>query len=99
MSETADRYLWLTPDAIYVSADHAALAEVQSAVARLIRINPGLPVRTCSLQQLRDYQKTLQQHADMTAAGNNSQEQNRVLGYYRDALAQHASDIHFRIGE
>ncbi|WZX55906.1 ATPase, T2SS/T4P/T4SS family (plasmid) [Salmonella enterica subsp. diarizonae serovar 58:r:z53] len=99
MSETADRYLWLTPDAIFVSADHAALAEVQSAVARLIRINPGLPVRTCSLQQLRDYQKTLQQHADMTAAGNNSQEQNRVLGYYRDALAQHASDIHFRIGE
>ncbi len=99
MNETAERYLWVAPDAIYVSTDHASLAEVQSAVARLLRINPGLSLKTCSLQQLRDYQKTQQQNGNFTAAGNNSQEQNRVLGYYRDALSQHSSDIHFRIGE
>lgn len=100
MTETAERYLWQAPDKLYVSADHAALPEVQSAVARLLREVAGLTLETCTLQQLRDYKNGPQTPAKMAKhAGNNSQEQNRVLKYYREALTQHSSDIHFRIGE
>ncbi|EAN2420058.1 type II secretion protein E [Citrobacter amalonaticus] len=99
MKETANRYLFQTADKLYVSTDHVALPEVQSEVARILR-DVSLTLETCSLQQLREYQQG--QHPDMTLgkhAGNNSQEQNRVLGYFREALKQHSSDIHFRIGE
>ncbi|MEG2042832.1 MAG: ATPase, T2SS/T4P/T4SS family, partial [Hafnia sp.] len=100
MTETAERYLWQAPDKLYVSADHAALPEVQSAVARLLREVVGLKLETCTLQQLRDYKNGPQTPAKMAKhAGDNSQEQNRVLKYYREALTQHSSDIHFRIGE
>lgn len=99
MKETADRYLFQTADKLYVSTDHVALPEVQSAVARILR-DVSVTLETCSLQQLREYQDGQQPGMTMAEhAGNNSQEQNRVLGYFREALAQHASDIHFRIGE
>lgn len=100
MSEAAERYIWLAPDRIFVSADHAALPEVQSTVARLLRQKSGFRLETCTLQQLREYQdgqKTSSEIAAHNAA--NSAEQNRVLGYFREALLQHSSDIHFRIGE
>lgn len=100
MSEAAERYVWLAPDRIFVSADHAALPEVQSTVARLLRQKSGFRLETCTLQQLREYQdgqKTSSEIAAHNAA--NSAEQNRVLGYFREALLQHSSDIHFRIGE
>ncbi|EBQ5112839.1 type II secretion protein E, partial [Salmonella enterica] len=56
MSETAERYVWMGTDRIYVSADHAALPEVQSAVARMLRQKSGFSLETCTLQQLREYQ-------------------------------------------
>ncbi|EAO9679162.1 type II secretion protein E, partial [Salmonella enterica] len=56
MSEAAERYVWLAPDRIFVSADHAALPEVQSTVARLLRQKSGFSLETCTLQQLREYQ-------------------------------------------
>ncbi|EAN4811381.1 Flp pilus assembly complex ATPase component TadA [Salmonella enterica] len=100
MSEAAERYVWLAPDRIFVSADHAALPEVQSTVARLLRQKSGFSLETCTLQQLREYQNGEKTRTG-TAVNNadNSAEQNRVLGYFRDALLQHSSDIHFRIGE
>lgn len=52
MSEAAERYVWLAPDRIFVSADHAALPEVQSTVARLLRQKSGFSLETCTLQQL-----------------------------------------------
>lgn len=57
-------------------------------------------LETCTLQQLREYQNGEKTRTG-TAVNNadNSAEQNRVLGYFRDALLQHSSDIHFRIGE
>lgn len=100
MSEAAERYVWLAPDRIFVSADHAALPEVQSTVARLLRQKSGFSLETCTLQQLREYQNGEKTRTG-TAVNNadNSAEQNRVLGYFREALLQHSSDIHFRIGE
>lgn len=86
MSGSAERYLWQTHDKLYVSADHAALPEVQSVVARTLREGSGLILETCSLQQLREYQSGPQAQAAMAkGAVDNSQEQNRVLAYYRDA--------------
>lgn len=100
MSDMAERYVWQAPDRIYVSVDHATLPGVQSTVARIMREAPGLALETCSLQQLRSFQDGQNNHAERLAfAGNNSAEQNRVLGYFREALLQHSSDIHFRIGE
>lgn len=100
MSEAAERYVWLGTDRIFVSADHAALPEVQSTVARLLRQKPGFSLETCTLQQLREYQNGQKTGSDITAHNTaNSAEQNRVLGYFREALLQHSSDIHFRIGE
>lgn len=100
MSEPADRYVWLGADRIFVSADHATLPDVQSTVARLLRQAPGFRLETCTLQQLREYQAGENAGPGEAAhPAGNSAEQNRVLGYYREALQQHASDIHFRIGE
>lgn len=100
MSEAAERYVWLGSDRIFVSADHAALADVQSIVARLLRQKPGFSLETCTLQQLREYQDGQKTSNEITVHNAaNSAEQNRVLGYFREALLQHSSDIHFRIGE
>ncbi|EGI5210863.1 type II secretion protein E, partial [Salmonella enterica subsp. enterica serovar Brunei] len=97
MSEAAERYVWLGSDRIFVSADHAALPEVQSAVARLLRQKSGFSLETCTLQQLREYQDGQKTRTEITVHNAaNSAEQNRVLGYFREALLQHSSDIHFR---
>ncbi|ADP10396.1 type IV secretion system protein [Erwinia sp. Ejp617] len=81
---------------VFFSQDHCHDPETQNALARLLRSMPEAEFQSIPLEELRALQKNGVHSGGKTEA--NSEQQARVVGFFRSAKRRNASDIHLLIG-
>ncbi|HID3656874.1 TPA: GspE/PulE family protein [Serratia marcescens] len=80
---------------LYVSDAHRSQNDVQSETAEAFKQNPSLQLECIPLDELRQLQQSEKKFEEKSG---NSDQQSRVIHYFRLAKDKNASDIHFLIG-
>lgn len=80
---------------VYFSEDHRHDPQTASALARLLRSYPKLCFEPVPLDQLRQRQSSSEEVSEDISR---SEQQSRVIRYFKEAVRQQASDIHLLIG-
>lgn len=82
------------PPVLYVSEAHSGDLNVQSAIASAFKALPGLTIERIQLDKL----KLMQQSIESSDASEYSNQQAKIISFFRQAKEKGASDIHMLIG-
>lgn len=82
---------------VYFSEDHRHDPQTASALAGLLRRSPQLRFQPLPLDQLRQRQRQSSSE-DASEESSRSEQQSRVIHYFKEAVRCQASDIHLLIG-
>lgn len=100
-SNSASEYTFLDRERaegpmLFVSQAHSNSLSVQSEIASSLKANPGLQIERIQLDRLMELKSSIQRAQSNTGA--HSEQQQKIISFFRQAKAKSASDIHMLIG-